>query len=85
MMELQKLTLMSLNISCFNIEEKQQVIGNHIHQNEFHLVCLNETDITITVYFDNFSSHKIKLQRNGGIPTEAINQVKLTIIKALDT
>ena len=47
--ELQEFTMMSLNIGSFNGEEKQHVIGQLIHQEQFHVVCLNETKLTIPV------------------------------------
>jgi hypothetical protein len=83
--ELQELTMMSLNVRGFNSEEKQQVIVNLIHQNEFHLVCLNETKLTTPVFLDNYWSHQTMLQRNGGAWTAATNKVKLTLVKALGT
>ena len=75
--------MMSLNVRGFNSEEKQQVIGNLILQNEFHLVCLNETKLTTPVFLDNYWSHQTMLQRNGGAWTAATNKVKLTLVKAL--
>jgi hypothetical protein len=83
--ELQELTMMSLNVRGFNSEEKQQVIGNLILQNEFHLVCLNETKLTTPVFLDNYWSHQTMLQRNGGAWTAATNKVKLTLVKAVGT
>jgi hypothetical protein len=59
--ELQELTLMSLNIRGFNGEEKQQVIGELIHQEKPHVICLNETKLTIPVYLDNYWSHQTVL------------------------
>jgi hypothetical protein len=83
--ELQEFTMMSLNIRGFNSEEKQRAIGQLIHQEEFHVVCLNETKLTIPVYLDNYWSHQTMLQRNGGTWTAASNKVKLTLVKALGT
>ena len=83
--ELQEVTMMSLNIRGFNGEVKQQVIGDLIHQNEFHLVCLNETKLTIPVYLDNYWSHQSMLQQNGGVWTPATKKVRLTLVKALGT
>jgi hypothetical protein len=59
--ELQELTLMSLNIRAFNGEEKQQVIGELIHQEKPHVICLNETKLTIPVYLDNYWSDQMVL------------------------
>jgi hypothetical protein len=59
--ELQELTLMSLNIRAFNGEEKQQIIGELIHQEKPHVICLNETKLTIPVYLDNYWSHQTVL------------------------
>ena len=84
-MELQELTMMILNVRGFNSEDKQQVIGNLIHQNEFHLVCLNETKLTIPVFLDNYWSHQTMLQKNGGSWIATTNKVKLTVVKALGT
>ena len=83
--ELQEVTMMSLNIRGFNGEVKQQVIGDLIHQNDFHLVCLNETKLTIPVYLDNYWSHQSMLQQNGGVWTAATNKVRLSLVKALGT
>ena len=83
--ELQEVTMMSLNIRGFNGEEKQQVIGDLIHRENFHLVCLNETKLTIPVYLDNYWSHQTMLQRNGGTWTAATNKVRLSLVKALGT
>ena len=55
--ELQELTLMSLNIRGFNGEDKQLVIGELIHREQFYVVCLNETKLTSPVYLDNYWSH----------------------------
>ena len=77
--------MMSLNIRGFNSEEKQHTIGQLIHQEQFHVVCLNETKLTIPVYLDNYWSHQTMLQRNGGTWTAASNKVKLTLVKALGT
>ena len=77
--------MMSLNVRGFNSEEKQQVIGNLILQNEFHLVCLNETKLTTPVFLDNYWSHQTMLQRSGGAWTAATNKVKLKLVKALGT
>ena len=54
MEELQELTMISLNIRGFNSEEKHHTIGKLIHDNECHVVCLNETKLTIPVYLDNY-------------------------------
>jgi hypothetical protein len=83
--ELQEISMMSLNIRGFNGEEKQQVIGDLIHRENFQLVCLNETKLTIPVYLDNYWSHQSMLQRNGGVWTAATNKVRLTLVKALGT
>ena len=83
--ELQELTLMSLNIRGFNGEEKQSVIGELIHHENPHVVCLNETKLTIPVYLDNYWSHQTLLQRSGGSWVAATNKVKLTLVKALGT
>jgi hypothetical protein len=83
--ELQELTLMSLNIRGFNGEDKQQAIGELIHHEQFHVVCLNETKLTIPVYLDNYWSHQTLLQRNGGTWTAATNKVNMTLVKALGT
>jgi hypothetical protein len=83
--ELQEFTMMSLNIRGFNSEEKQHTIGQLIHQEQFHVVCLNETKLTIPVYLDSYWSHQTMLQRNGGTWTAASNKVKLTLVKALGT
>ena len=83
--ELQELTLMSLNIRGFNGEEKQHVIGELIHREKFHVVCLNETKLTIPVYLDNYWSHQTMLQRNGGTWTAATNQVNMSLVKSLGT
>jgi exonuclease III len=85
MEELQELTMISLNIRGFNSEEKHHVIGQLIHDNECHVVCLNETKLTIPVYLDNYWSHQTLLQRNGGAWTAATTKVKLTLVKALGT
>jgi exonuclease III len=85
MEELPELTMISLNIRGFNSEEKHHVIGQLIHDNECHVVCLNETKLTIPVYLDNYWSHQTLLQRNGGAWTAATNKVKLTLVKALGT
>jgi hypothetical protein len=77
--------MMSLNIRGFNSEEKQHTIGQLIHQEQFHVVCLNETKLTIPVYLDNYWSYQTMLQRNGGTWTAASNKVKLTLVKALGT
>ena len=66
MSELQELTMISLNIRGFNKEAKHYTIGDLIRENDIHLVCLNETNLTIPVYFDNYWSHQTMLQRNGG-------------------
>ena len=42
---LEEITMISLNIRGFNGEEKQRAIGQLIHENEIHLVCLNETKL----------------------------------------
>jgi hypothetical protein len=52
--ELQEISMMSLNIRGFNGEEKQQVIGDLIHRENFLLMCLKETKLTIPVYLDNY-------------------------------
>ena len=83
--ELQELTLMSLNIRGFNGEEKQSVIGELIHHENPHVVCLNETKLTIPLYLDNYWSHQTLLQRSGGSWVAATNKVKLTLVKALGT
>ena len=85
MEELQELTMISLNIRGFNSEEKHHVIGQLIHDSECHVVCLNETKLTIPVYLDNYWSHQTLLQRNGGAWTAATTKVKLTLVKALGT
>jgi hypothetical protein len=76
---------MSLNIRGFNGEDKQQVIGDLIHREQFHVVCLNETKLTSPVYLDNYWSHQTLLQRNGGTWTAATNKVNMTLVKALGT
>ena len=83
--ELQELTLVSLNIRGFNREEKHWAISDLIHENEVHVVCLNETKLTIPVYLDNYWSHQTMLQRNGGCWTAATNKVRMTLVKALGT
>ena len=83
MEELQELTIISLNIRAFNSEEKHHVIGQLIHDSECHVVCLNETKLTIPMYLDNYWSHQTLLQRNGGTWTAETNKVKLTLVKAL--
>jgi hypothetical protein len=57
MQELQELTMISLNIRGFNKEEKHYAISDLIRENDIHVVCLNETKLTIPVYFDNYWSH----------------------------
>ena len=52
---------MSLNIRGFNREEKQQVIGELIHQEKPHVIGLNETKLTIPVYLENYWSHQTVL------------------------
>jgi hypothetical protein len=52
---------MSLNIRDFNEEGKQQVIGELIHQEKPHGICLNETKLTIPIYLDNYWSHQTVL------------------------
>ena len=66
MQELQELTMMSLKIRGFNKKAKHYTISDLIRENDIHLVCLNETKLTIPVYFDNYWSHQTMLQRNGG-------------------
>jgi hypothetical protein len=83
--ELQELTLISLNIRGFNGEEKQQAIGELIHHENFHVVCLNETKLTIPVYLDNYWSHQTMLHRNGGTWTAATNKVNMSLVKSLGT
>ena len=51
MQELQELTMMSLNIRGFNKEAKHYIISDLIRDNDIHLVCLNETKLTISVYW----------------------------------
>jgi exonuclease III len=77
--------MMSLNVRGLNSGEKQHFIGQLVHQEQFHVVCLNETKLTIPVYLDNYWSHQTMLQRNGGTWTAASNKVKLTLVKALGT
>ena len=55
--ELQEFTMMSLNIRGLNSGEKQHFIGQLIQQEQFDVVCLNETKLTIPVYLDNYWSH----------------------------
>jgi hypothetical protein len=76
---------MSLKIRGFNEEEKQHAIGELIHQENFHVVCLNETKLTIPVYLDNYCSHQTMLQRNGGTWTAATNKVNMSLVKLLGT
>ena len=83
--ELSELTLMSLNIRGFNGEEKQQAIGELIHQEKPHVMCLNETKLTIPIYLDNYWSHQTVLQRNGGTWVAATNKVNMTLVKSLGT
>ena len=85
MEELQELKMISLNIRGFNKEAKHYAISDLIRENDIHVVCLNETKLTIPVYFDNYWSHQTMLQRNGGCWTAATNKVKLTLVKALGT
>ena len=77
--------MMSLNIRGLNSGEKQHTIGQLIHQEQFDIVCLNETKLTGPVYLDNYWSYQTMLQRNGGAWTAASNKVKLTLVKALGT
>ena len=58
--------MISLNIRGFNKEAKHYTISDLIRENDIHLVCLNETKLTIPVYFDNYWSYQTMLQRNGG-------------------
>jgi hypothetical protein len=83
--EQQELTLISLNIRGFNGEEKQKAIGELIHHENFHVVCLNETKLTIPVYLDNYWSHQTMLHRNGGTWTAAKNKVNISLFKSLGT
>ena len=85
MEELQELKMISLNIRGFNKEAKHYAISDLIRENDIHVVCLNETKLTIPMYFDNYWSHQTMLQRNGGCWTAATNKVKLTLVKALGT
>ena len=39
------------------------MIGKLIHHENPHVVCLNETKLTIPVYLDNYWSHQTLLQR----------------------
>ena len=52
MEELQELKMISLNIRGFNKEAKHYAISDLIRENDIHVVCLNETKLTIPVYFD---------------------------------
>ena len=43
--------MISLNIRGFNKEAKHYTISDLIRENDIHLVCLNETKLTIPVYW----------------------------------
>jgi hypothetical protein len=45
----------------FQWEEKQSVLGELIHQENPHVICLNETKLTIPVYIDNYWSNQTVL------------------------
>ena len=67
---------------------KPDIIGDFLQtefEEQFDVVCLNETKLTGPVYLDNYWSYQTMLQRNGGAWTAASNKVKLTLVKALGT
>jgi hypothetical protein len=76
---------MSLNIRGFNGEEKQQAIGELIHHENFHVVCLNETKLTIPAYLDNYWPHQTMIQRNGETWTAATYKVYMSLDRSLGT
>jgi hypothetical protein len=83
--KIKKLTMISVNIRGFNSEEKQLGIGDLIRENEIHVVCQNETKLTIPLYIENYRFYQAMLQRNEGCWTVATKKVKLTFMKVLKT